>query len=427
MSLKSGIGVGVALLAAAVIVAFGLLAYGGFVRQQEASTRRLLADDLARVAALLENPVLGASLATGSAPGFVVQLVDADGQMVLAWGSDAPLPLVAPAAQVLVAGRPHLVGSAPWRDAGATIRIAHDLEAALATRRELARSLVLGGALTFVLAILVATVAVGRALSPLDRVAAAARTVDPATPAPIRYDGGLTEIRSLTDALNHSLAAIGQRTRAERAFLLEVAHELAGPLTLVRFHLIEAGDRHPDDPQLRAAAVAAHELLRTSQDLLVLARGELERPVETHVVELRALLDQAAGEYPGVAVLASSAGEVIGDRDRLMQVVRNLVRNGVQAAGRPEGVRLELAADGDVQVVRVVDDGPGLAADAPATVFERGVRGGSGSGVGLAIARQLVEQHGGSIAARSGAGGGAVFEVRLPSLAARLEAPDAGS
>lgn len=422
MSLKTGIGVGVALLSAVVVVAFGLLAYVGFVRQQDAAMRRLLADDLARVTALLENPVLGASLAAGSVPGYVVQLVGADGLVVLAWGSDEPLPLVSDAASLFVAGRPFLVGSAPWRDAGGTIRIAHDLTDALATRRGLARSLAVGGALTFVLASLVAMVAVRRALAPLDRVAAAARTVDAATPAPIRYDGGLTEIRSLTDALNHSLAAVRDRTRAERAFLLEVAHELAGPLTLVHFHLTEVGRRHPEDPQLRAAAGAAHELLRTSQDLLALARGELERPLDEHVVDLRDLLAQAAGEYPGVVVVTPRPGEVIGDRDRLMQVVRNLVRNGVQAAGRPEGVRLELVEEGDAQVVRVVDDGPGLAADELATVFDRGVHRGSGSGVGLVIARQLVEQHGGSIAATSGAAGGAVFEVRLPSFAARLEA-----
>lgn len=421
MSLKTGIGVGVALLSAMVVVAFGLLAYGGFVRQQDASMRQLLAEDLTRVAALLENPVLGASLAVGSVEGFVVQLVDARGQLVLAWGSDEPLPLVDPAATRPVAGRPHLVGSAPWRDAGATIRIAHDLVDALGTRRDLARSLALGGVLTFVLAGLVATVAVRRALAPLDRVAAAARRVDPAAPSAIRYDGGLTEVRSLTDALNHSLAAIRERTRSERAFLLEVAHELAGPLTLVHFHLTEVGRRYPDDPQLRAAAAAAHELLRTSQDLLVLARGELERPLEANVVDLRDVLTQAAAEYPGVAVIAPSPGEVIGDRDRLMQVVRNLVRNGVQAAGRPEGVRLELAEDGDTLVVRVVDDGPGLDADELATVFDRGVRRGSGSGVGLTLARQLVEQHGGSIAAAAGTRG-AVFEVRLPSLAARLDA-----
>lgn len=425
MSLKTAIGLGVALLSAAVVVAFGLLAYAGYVRQQDAAMRRLLAADLERVAALLERPVLGASLAVGSDPGFVVQLVDAEGRVVLAWGSDEPLPLAPSATPLRVAGRPFLVGSAPWRDAGATIRIAHDLGDALATRRELVRSLVLGGVLTFLLATLLAIVAARRALAPIDRVAAAARAVDPAAPAAIRYEGGLSEVRSLTDALNHALAAIRERTRTERAFLLEVAHELAGPLTLVHFHLTEAGRRYPEDPQLRAATGAAHELLRTSQDLLVLARGEFERPLEPHVVDLRDLLAQAAHEFPGLELAAPRSGEVIGDRDRLMQALRNLVRNAVQAAGRPEGVRLELAEDGDVQVVRVVDDGPGFDVEDPTKVFERGVRSGSGSGIGLVVARQWVEQHDGSIAASAAAGGGAVFEVRLPSLAARLEATGA--
>lgn len=425
MSLKTAIGLGVALLSAAVVVAFGLLAYAGYVRQQDAAVRRLLAADLERVAALFERPVLGASLTAGTDPGFVVQLVDAEGRVVLAWGSDEPLPLAPSAAPLDVGGRPFLVGSAPWRDAGATIRIAHDLGDALATRRDLARSLVLGGALTFLLATLIAIVAARRALAPIDRVAAAARTVDPAAPEAIRYDGGLTEVRSLTGALNHALAAIRERTRTERAFLLEVAHELAGPLTLVHFHLTEVGRRYPDDPQLRAATGAAHELLRTSQDLLVLARGELERPLEPHVVDLRDLLAQAAAEFPGLEAVAPRSGEVIGDRDRLMQALRNLVRNAVQAAGRPEGVRLELAEDGDVLVVRVVDDGPGFDVEDPARVFERGFHRGSGSGIGLVVARQWVEQHGGSIAASAAAGGGAVFEVRLPSLAARLEATGA--
>jgi signal transduction histidine kinase len=425
VSLKTGIAMGVALLSAAVVVSFGLLAYAGFVRQQDAAMRRLLADDLERVAALFEQPVLGASFAPSSVPGYVVQLVAADGALVLAWGSDEPLPLASPAEPRLVGGRPYLVGSAPWRDAGATIRVAHDLSAALATRRGLAGSLAVGGALTFLLATLVAVLAVHRALAPLDRVAAAARDVDPARPEAIRYDGGLTEVRSLTGALNHALAAIRERTRTERAVLLEVAHELAGPLTLVHFHLSEAGRRYPDDPQLRAATGAAHELLRTSQDLLVLARGELERPLEPHVVDLRDLLAQAAEEYPGIEVVAPGIGEVIGDRDRLMQALRNLVRNAVQAAGRPEGVRLELAEDGDAQVVRVVDDGPGLEGVDPATVFDPGVRRGSGSGVGLVVTRQWVELHGGTVAAASAAGGGAVFEVRLPSLSARLETPGA--
>lgn len=420
MSLSSRLSLALSLLTAVVVVAFGAFAYVGFVRQQDAESRRLLAEDLTRVAALLERPTLGASFADAAGSEFAVQLVDADGATIVAWGAPEPLPLVEAPEPTLVAGRLQLVGSVPWRDAGATIRVAHDLSAAMATRRGLARSLTVGGALTFLLASGVAAVATRRALVPLERVADAARGVAAANPEPIAYDGTVSEVRALADALNHTLGAIAERQRAERAFLLEIAHELAGPLTLVHFHVTDLRRRTPDEPHLRAAAGAAQELLRTSQDLLVLARGELERPLDHHVVALRDLLDQATAEYPGVGVAADGRGEVVGDRDRLMQVVRNLVRNGIQAAGRPEGVHLELASAGAEMVLRVVDDGPGLDPETARRVFERGFRRGTGTGVGLTIARDLVLQHGGALTADARPEGGAVFELRLPALGARL-------
>jgi signal transduction histidine kinase len=73
---------------------------------------------------------------------------------------------------------------------------------------------------------------------------------------------------------------------------------------------------------------------------------------------------------------AAEPAQVIGDADRLMQVVRNLVRNGVQAAGRPQGVRVTLEAGPEEHRLRVEDDGPGLDDEALARVFERGYRRG---------------------------------------------------
>ena len=265
MSLGARLALAISALTAGVVLAFGAFAYVGFVRQQDAEVRRALAADLARVAALLERPTLGASFADATNAEFAVQLVAADGAPIVAWGAPEPLPLVAPPAPTMVAGRLHLVGSAPWREAGATIRVAHDLTAAMATRRELARSLATGGALTFLLASLVAIVATRRALVPFERVANAARGVRAANPEPIDYRGGLLEVRALADALNHTLGAIAERQRAERAFLLEVAHELAGPLTLVHFHVTDLRRRAPDDPQLRAAAGAARRTCSCSR------------------------------------------------------------------------------------------------------------------------------------------------------------------
>jgi signal transduction histidine kinase len=156
--------------------------------------------------------------------------------------------------------------------------------------------------------------------------------------------------------------------------------------------------------------------------LLVLARGETERPLEMSVVALRDVLGRLVLEYPGVALAATGRGDVVGDADRLVQVFRNLVRNGVQAAGRPEGVRVELVETGDVHVVSVSDDGPGLTAELRERIFERGFRRGAGTGVGLAIAKDLVERHGGTVRAVAGSAPGAMLEVRLPALAARLDA-----
>lgn len=321
-------------------------------------------------------------------------------------------------------GRRYLVASTAWRGAGGTIRVAHDVEGAMRTRADLARSFGWGGALALLSSTLVALVVARRSLRPLELVAERARAVDPEAPETIAYAGRSHEVRALTDALNATLTAICERSRRERAFLLEIPHELAAPLTLVHYHLGALRRERPDDAELRAAADAAQELLHTSQDLLVLARGELERPLALALVDVRELLTRVDGEYPGVHCAAAAPAQVIGDADRLMQVVRKLVRNGVQAAGRPEGVRVTLEAGADEHLLRVEDDGPGLDAEALGRVFERGFRRGKGSGVGLAISKDLVERHGGSITAASGAAGGARFEVRLPSLASRVETAD---
>jgi len=424
VSLKARLSLGVALLAAAVVVGFGGAAYGLFVRQQQAELRRLLSEDLTRVASLLDRPVLGASFVDASASGVIVQVVSEGGRVVLSWGADAPLPSPSEPAIREIDGRRFLITSAPWRGGGGTVRVAHEVEGAFSARRELLRTLLAGGTMTFLVASLLAIVVARRAVGPLEKLAARAREVDPSAPEAIDYVGRSDEIRSVVTALNDTLAAIRDRKRDEQAFLLEIAHELASPLTLVNYHLTELRAERPDEERVRAAADASRELLRTSQDLLVLARGELERPLAFSVLSLSALADQVAREYPGIRVATEDAGEIVADADRLMQVFRNLVRNAVQATGRAEDVRVEVRAEGDEHVVRVHDRGPGLDQEAVRRVFERGYRSGAGVGVGLTICKALVEQHGGSIAVASEPGQGTRFEVRLPSLASRLETSD---
>lgn len=422
MSLAARASLAAAGLTALVVVTFGSLAYGLFVRQQGRELRRLLEADLARIAALLDRPVLGASFVAPDAGGGVVQVVDEDGRPVLAWGpgADAPLPSSDEPVVREIGGRRYLVSSTSWREAGGTIRVAHGLEEAMASRGRLAGSLAVGGALTFLVASLLASAGARRALRPLEDVAYQARRVDPSEPAPIAYAGRSQEIASLADALNTTLAAIRERKDREREVLLEIAHELAGPLTLVDYHLSSLRDRPDDVTRLDAAAGAARELLRTSQDLLSLARGELERPLSPSVLSLRELIERVAAEYPGLRVAADGAGEAVGDPDRLIQVLRNLVRNGVQATGESRNVIVELRSGIERHEILVRDRGPGLGEVDANRVFERGYRRGGGSGVGLTICKTLVEQHDGTIEVAATGPSGTTFVVRLPSLASKL-------
>jgi two-component system, OmpR family, sensor kinase len=344
VSLRALVGLGVALLALLVVASSSGLAYGWFVREQSAELRRLLLEDVARVAALLDAPVLGATFVDPATPGFAVQVVGGDGRVALAWGRDEALPLAPEPALVSLDGRRHLVASAPWRGAGGTIRVAHDIEAAMRTRTDLARSLGWGGALAFLSSTLVALVVARRSLRPLELVAERARAVDPEAPETIPYAGRSHEVRALTDALNATLTAIRERSRRERAFLLEIAHELAAPLTLVNYHLAalrreRPGRRRAPFGGRRRPGAAAHlagPAGARPRRARAPARPRARRPPR--------LLERVAGEFPGVRCDAAEPAQVIGDADRLMQVVRNLVRNGVQAAGRPEGVRVTLEA-----------------------------------------------------------------------------------
>src|SRR5690606_186390 len=211
----------------------------------------------------------------------VLQLVTPSGQVAVSVGGGEPLPLVEEPTVIERGGRTLLVTTGVWPLTNGSVRLAHDITAALAVRRDLLEVLVGVGLVVTVVAVGLTFAGAGRMLSPLTRVARQARSVDPASPSGVEYRGPNDEIGDLVAALNAALEAIGARKEAERRFLLEVSHELAAPMTLVNYHLDTVRREHPDDAHVRAAAEGTRELMRTSQDLLVLARGELDLPLET--------------------------------------------------------------------------------------------------------------------------------------------------
>jgi two-component system OmpR family sensor kinase len=110
---------------------------------------------------------------------------------------------------------------------------------------------------------------------------------------------------------------------------------------------------------------------------------------------------------------------VLGDRVRLHQVVANLLDNARVHTPPGTAIRVEVTGPGDDALVRVTDEGPGLAPEVAARVFERSFRGDpqgrhAGSGLGLSIVAAIAAAHGGGAGVRSEVGRGTVFTVRLP-------------
>lgn len=407
-------------VACATVIAFGAIVAVTFDWQLRKQLEALLREDLNRVVALLDRPEVGRSLAGSVSGGVTLQVLDGDGDVVLAWGDHVQLPAVERPTYLSHEGRRLLVGQVPWRTTSGWVRMAHDVTEPLDAVTQVRLIVLIGGAIVVLIVLVSAIRWSRRMLAPLSAVAAQTRALDAGDPGTVSYAGPADEVADLVAGLNGALGAIRERRERERAFLLEVAHELSAPLSLVDYHLAGLRRRAPGDVASRAAADAARELLRTSQDLLAVARGDIERALATEVVDLRAVIDRLVDEYPGIAVTAHGPAELVGDPERLMQALRNLVRNAVQASGGAREVRLELESVREQHVLRVIDGGGGMRAEARARAFEHGFSATKGVGVGLAVARDVIQRHGGSIRVASSTPRGTVMEAVFPSLDARL-------
>lgn len=248
------------------------------------------------------------------------------------------------------------------------------------------------------------------------------------------------ELADLARTLNAMAAQLEHARGMERAFILSISHDLRTPLTSIRGYAeaMVDGAISTDEEQARAANVItaeARRLERLVADLLDLARLDAQqfslapRPIDA-ADTVRTAVDAfrpAATELglslqvDGVTSLAADA-----DPDRLAQIVANLLENALKYAA--SGIVVDLAAYGTGDLdVRVRDDGPGIdPADRP-RVFDRlyvsrTVPGRSvGTGIGLAIVRELAGAMGGQAWVDPADGAGATFVVRLPILRPTLD------
>lgn len=429
-SLRLRLSAAVIVVLGLVLVLLGIAVDAAFSRQADANLDALLTGR-AQLARQLARSGLG--------PQQVVNRVQTDGvqaQLVLRTGET--LGSVAPPSRRLQS-RTVALGGSP-RLNGSELTLTVDTSLVDGARSSLRRVLLVTGLVALVLGGLGVAVAVPLALAPVaamgvlaQRIAAGRRGT---RLAPTRPDTDLGRTAQAFDGMLDALEGAEARARAAetrtRTFLADAAHELRTPLTGVRAGaetLLQHGDQLDPGDRERLQVLVVREAERASrlvEDLLAAARLDAGLALRCAPVDLlglaRAEVEQARLRQPGTPVRVEGTDVVVwADAERVAAVLRNLLDNALRAVRDGGEVALDVAVDGDVGVVEVVDTGPGIDAADSERVFERLVRldaarsaDAGGSGLGLAIARGYARAHGGDLVHRPERHPGATFRLTLP-------------
>jgi signal transduction histidine kinase len=291
----------------------------------------------------------------------------------------------------------------------------------------------LAGALASGVALIVARWLARGMTQPLRDMAQAAHQMETGDYTRRVHTNSRDEVGQLATAFNRMSAELGNLERSRRDLVANVSHELKTPIAAIRAHLenLMDGVEQPDPGTLHVMLSQTERLSRLIEQLLELSRLESgEVPLRREDVPLAPLVSQVLSEIEvarsdhGVAVESDVPDDlppVDADRERVHQVLFNLLDNALRFT--PKGGAVTVSAqrqNGSVRV-RVADTGVGIPPEHLPRLFERFYRADparsredGGTGIGLAIARSVVEAHGGHINAESELGKGSVFTFDLP-------------
>ncbi len=312
-----------------------------------------------------------------------------------------------------------------------------------ATLRSLRFILVFGILVTLIVAAVVSAMIIRRGLRPITDITALADQIQRAedTHRRIEYVGPNDEVGRLAATFNGMLERIQRAFEAQQRFLADASHSLRTPLTAIQgnVELLLAGVPDPAEQRVALEAVRkeTRRLSRVVGDLLLLAQADAGQGFQHAPVEMTTLVlevyQQAKTLAGGVTVSLGNldVAMVAGDPDRLKEVILNLVDNAIKYT--PDGGQVRLSLDADPSWVRVeiADTGLGIAPEHLPHIFERFYRvpdarpragRPGGTGLGLPIAKWVVESHGGQITVESERGKGSTFTVWLPAAPEEWEA-----
>ncbi len=304
------------------------------------------------------------------------------------------------------------------------------------------------GVFALIVALLLAIWLSGWITKPLRNLAASVRAMSNGKFSPLSIQGP-SEVQEVSQAFNEMAQRVQASQQSQRDFIANVSHDLKTPLTSIQGFsqaILDGTASRPEDLQKAAQIIhsEAERMNRMVLDLLEIARLDAKIvEFERKPIDLAILVDQIAGQFTPQARQKDITMQtdlpmtamVTGDRDRLAQVFSNLVDNALKYSPNGSAVRLNLLVKNNYVEVQVCDSGPGIPTDDLEKIFDRfyqvdksravntpqGNR--RGVGLGLAIAREIVQAHGGVISvynqtAPHGAGDsasqGSVFVVKLP-------------
>ncbi len=391
----------------------------------------------------------------GTLPGRWTELCNPDGTVAARTGdlTDTTLPLSEAGLHAVQNGKDWfetaqfedqalLIYSQPVITQGQVTQIVK-VAAPLAEREQslntLRLTLTTGSGVVLVVAFAIGWVLAGTALEPIGRITHTAQAIgaERSFSRRVEHVGPNDEVGQLAVTFNTMLTELEsayrqlqQALESQHRFVADASHELRTPLTTVRGNIELLGHEPPMDRQEQADVLSetkgeVERLIRLVNQLLVLARSDAGRALRQEPLPLKPLLEdvcrQAKLLSPGRTFNCEAVLDVavVGNRDALKQVLLILLDNAF--AHTPSSATISMtsaSADGHV-AISVRDTGPGIAPDLLPHIFERFYRGevsrsGSGSGLGLSIAKELVEAQNGVLTVESLTGQGSVFTVTLP-------------
>src|SRR5271157_3097972 len=303
----------------------------------------------------------------------------------------------------------------------------------------LSSTLVIAGLFTILIAFGIGWILAGVTLRPIHHITQTAQVIGKESDFTRRldYKGPNDEIGQLASTFNSMLArlqdayqGVNRALKMQRDFVADVSHELRTPLTTIRGNL-ELLRREPPMPANEQSEVLtdivdeSDHLIRLVNNLLILARADAGQSLTLQTIPVRAVIDEACKQARRLdrqrkIIEAVEDLSVIGDRDALKQVLLILLDNAIKYT--TEGIIVSAEAAGTQVVISVHDNGSGISPEKVEHMFDRFYRGEpnpnvQGFGLGLPIAKALIEGQGGEIEIQNASPQGTTVKISLNSMA----------